>query len=87
MTLGVSIVHFVIKVPKLVQMIVTIHRVKPSQVTLANTRYSPKIHVGRHKIQFFEVSTSDGGDFTGIIEIALLDIYLNHEVIIMMQVK
>ena len=66
MTIGVWIVHFVIKVAKLVQMIVTIYRVQAYQVSIVN----PKIQDGRHEIQLFDISTSDGGDFPRIIEIA-----------------
>ena len=71
MPIGVSIVHFVIKVPKLVQMIVTIYRVHAYQLPIVNPRWPPKIQDGRHKIQFFYISTSDGGDFPRIMEIAL----------------
>ena len=68
MTIGIiSIVHFVIKVPKLVQMID--YRV---HVPILNPRWSPKIQDGRNEIQFFYISTSNGGDFPSIIEIALL---------------
>ena len=67
MTIGIiSIVHFVIKVPKLVQMID--YRV---HVPILNPRWSPKIQDGRNEIQFFYISTSNGGDFPSIIEIAL----------------
>ena len=79
MTIGVSIVHFVIKVPKLVQMIVTIYRVQAYQVPIVNPRWPPKIQDGRHEIQFFDISTSDGGDFPRIIEIALFFFFFfNH---------
>ena len=71
MTIGVSIVHFVIKVPKLVQMIVTIYRVQAYQVPIFNPRWPPKILDGRHEIQFFYISTSDDSDFPRITEIAL----------------
>ena len=71
MTIGVSIVHFVIKVPKLVQMIVTIYRVLAYQVPTVNPRWPPKIQDGHHEIHFFYISTSDGSDFPRIIEIAL----------------
>ena len=74
MTIGVSIVHFVIKVPKLVQMIVTIYRVQAYQVPIVNRRLPPKIQDGRHEIKFFYISTSDGGDFPRIIEIALFNL-------------
>ena len=69
MTIGVSIVHFVIKVPKLVQMIVTIYRVQ------AYPKWPPKFQDDHHEIQFFNISTSDGGDFPRIIEIALFWLY------------
>ena len=49
MTIGVSIVHFVIEVP-LVQMIVTIYRVQAYQVPIVNPRGPPKIQDGRHEI-------------------------------------
>ena len=63
MTIGVSIVHFVIKVSKSVQMIVAIYRVQASyQVPIVNRRWPPKIKDGRHKIKFFDISTSDGND-------------------------
>ena len=72
MTIGVSIFHFVIQVPKSVQMIVTIYRVQAYQVPIVNPRWPTKIQDGRHEIQFFDISTSDGGDFPRIVEIALL---------------
>ena len=52
MTIDVSIVHFVIKVPKLVQMIVTIYmyRVQAYQVPIDNPRWPPKFQDGCHKI-------------------------------------
>ena len=51
MTIGVSIVHFVIKVPKLVQMIVTMYyRVQAYRVPIVNPRWPPKIQNGRHEI-------------------------------------
>ena len=80
MTIGVSIVHFVIKVPKLVQMIVTIYRVQAFKVPIVNTRWRPKIQDGRQKYSVFDISTSDGGDFPRIIEIAwlLLFFFLQH---------
>ena len=53
MTIGVSIVHFVIKVPKLVQMIVTIYRVQAYQIPIVNPRRPPKIQDGRHEIELF----------------------------------
>ena len=63
MRIGVSIVHLGIKVPKLVQMI---------DVEYKLINYPLSIQDGRHKIQFFDISTSDGGDFPRIIESALL---------------
>ena len=71
MTIGVSIVHFVIKVPKFVQMNGTIYRVQNYQVPIVNPRWPPKIQYGLHEIQYFYISTSDDGDFPRIIEIAL----------------
>ena len=71
MTIGVWIVHFVIKVLSLVQMIVTIYTVQAYQVPIVNPRWPPKSQVGRHEITFFDISTSDGCDFPSIIEIAL----------------
>ena len=56
MTIGVSIVHFVIKVPKWVQMIVTLYRIQAYlayQVPIVNPRLPPKVQDGRHEIQFF----------------------------------
>ena len=50
MTIGISIVHFVIKVPKLVQMIITIYGVQAYQVPIVNQRWPPKIQDGRHEI-------------------------------------
>ena len=71
MTIDVSIVHFVIRVLKLVQMIVTIYRVQAYQVPIVNPKWPPKIQDERHEIQFFDISKSYGGDFPRIIEIAL----------------
>ena len=71
MTIDVSIVHFVIKVPKLVQMVVTIYRVQAYQVPIFNPRWPPKIQHGLHECKLFDISTSDGGDFPRIIVIAL----------------
>ena len=105
MTLAVSIVHFVIPVPKLVQMIATIYRVQvyhsQSNMAAKNPRWQPRnlvlltfeyyakdktySEVGKNwlrngrqkskmaatKFSFFEISTSDRGDFPRIIEIAL----------------
>ena len=50
MTIGVSIVHFVIKVPKLVQMIITIYWVQAYQVPIVNERWPPKIQNGRNEM-------------------------------------
>ena len=47
------------------------YRVQAYQVSIVNPRWPPKIQDGRHEIQFFDISTSDGGDFPRIIEIAL----------------
>ena len=52
-------------------MIVTMYRVHDYKVPIVNLRRPPKIQDGRHEIQFFDISTSDGGDFPRIIEIAL----------------
>ena len=67
MTIGILIVHFVIKVSKLVQMI--------DREYILN-KYPFSIQGGRHEIQFFDISTSDGGDFPRIIEIALFYIFV-----------
>jgi len=53
MTIGVSIIHFVIKVPKLVQMIVTMYRVQGYQVPIVKPRLPQKIQYCHHEIQFF----------------------------------
>ena len=50
MKIGVSINHFVIKVPKLVQIIVTIYRLHAYQVPIVNPRWPPLIQDGRHEI-------------------------------------
>jgi len=63
MTIGVSIVHFVIKVPKLVQMIVTIYRVQAYQVPIFNPRWPQKSKMAATIFSFFDISTSDRGDF------------------------
>ena len=42
--------YFVIKVPTLVQLIVTIYRVQAYQVPIVNPRWPPKIQYGRHEI-------------------------------------
>ena len=60
MTISVSIVHFVIKVPKLVQMIVTILRVNDYQVPIVNPRWPPTLQDGRHEIEFFDISMIRG---------------------------
>ena len=75
MTIGVSIVHFVIEVPTLVQMIVTIDRVQAYQVPIANPRWPPKIQDDLSEIQFFDISRSDGDDFPRNIGIALFIIF------------
>ena len=67
LTIGVSIVQFVIKVPTLVQMIVTIIY----RVPIVNPRWPPKIQDGRNEFLFVDISTSDRGDFPRIIKIAL----------------
>ena len=69
MTIGVSIVHFVIKVHKVVQMIVTIYRVRTG---LSSTHCQSKM--AATKFSFFVISTSDRGDFPRIIEIALFPV-------------
>ena len=74
MTIGVSILHFVIKVPTLVKMSFTIYRVQAYQVPIVNQRWPPKIQDGRHEIQLFDISTSDGGYFPRIIE--FIDVYI-----------
>ena len=71
MTIGVSIVHFVIKVPKLVQMIVTIYREQAYQVPIAIQDGRQKSKMAATKISFFDISTSDRGDFPLIFEITL----------------
>ena len=53
MTIGASIVHFVIKAPKLVHMIVTKYRLQCYKEPIVNPRWPTKIQAGRHKIQFF----------------------------------
>ena len=52
MTIGVSIIHFVIKVPKLGQMIGTIYRVHAYQVPFVNPRWPQKLQDGCQEIQF-----------------------------------
>ena len=66
MTIGVSIVHFGIKVPKWVQMIFTIYRLQAFKVPIVNPKWAPKIQDGSHDcffILFLDISTSDRGDF------------------------
>ena len=58
MTIGVSIIHFVIKVPNLAQMIVTIYRVQDYQVPITNPWWPPKIQDGRKEFQFFDIFAS-----------------------------
>ena len=36
-----------------------------------------KIQDGRHEIQFFDISTSDGGDFPRIVDVAMLFIIIH----------
>ena len=50
MTIRVSIDQFVIKVPKFIQMIVTIYRVLAYQVPIVNPRWLLKIQDGRKKL-------------------------------------
>ena len=79
MTIDVSIAHFVIKVQKLVQiMIGTIQSTGlssthfQSKMPAKNPRWPPQIQDDRHDFQFFDISTSDDGDFPNIIDVALL---------------
>ena len=65
MTIGISIVHFVIKVPKLVQMI--------DREYMLN-KYPFSIQDGRQKFKMADIqfwTFPDGGDFPRISEIAL----------------
>ena len=72
MTIGVAIVHFVIKIPKLVQMIVTIiYRVQAYQVLLVIPRWPPKSKMDARNFFFTFQYRADRGDFPRIIEIAL----------------
>ena len=71
MTIGVSIVHFVIKVPKLVQMIVTIYVYRLIKYPLSIQDGRQKSKMAANEIQFFDISTSDGGDIPLVMEIAL----------------
>ena len=50
MKIGVSIVHYVVKVPNLVQIIVTIYRVQGYKIPIVNPRLPRKIQDGRHEI-------------------------------------
>ena len=52
MPIGVSIVHFVIKVPKLVQMIVTIYRVQAYQIPIVNPWWPQKSKMAATKFSF-----------------------------------
>ena len=54
---NLSIVHFVIKAPKLVQMIVTIYRVHGKKnYQLSNPRWPPKIKMAAMALSFFTFS-------------------------------
>ena len=58
-SIDASIVHFVIKATKLVQMIVSIcveYRVK--KIPIVNPRWPPKIQDGRHENQLFDIFAS-----------------------------
>ena len=46
-------------------------RVQAYQVPIVIPSWPPKIQDGLNEIHFFDISTSDGGDFPRIIEIAL----------------
>ena len=72
MTIGVSIVHFVIKVPKLVQIIVSIDRVKAYQVPIINPRWPPKSKMAATKLIFFTFPHQTAVKIPRIMEIALL---------------
>ena len=72
MTIGLSILPFVIKVPKLEQII---------DIDYMIDNYPFSIQDGSHKIHFFYISTSDGGDFPRIIEIALFHIFQSGDLI------
>ena len=52
MNIVVSVVHFVVKVPNLVQIIVTIYRVQGYQVHIVNPRWSPKSKMAAMKFSF-----------------------------------
>ena len=71
MTTRVSIDHFVIKVPTLVQMIVTIIEYRLINYPWSIQYGRQKSKMAATKLSFFDISTSDGGDFPRIIEIAL----------------
>ena len=49
MTIGVWIVHFVIKVPTLIQRIVSIYKVQAYLIPIVNPRWPPKIKDGRQE--------------------------------------
>ena len=68
-----SIVHFVIKAPKLVQM--TEYTVKKYPLSIQEGRQNSKMTATKFFF-FFYISTSDGGDFPRIIEIALLYLFI-----------
>ena len=55
MKIGVSIVHCVIKVPKLVQMIVTIYRVQDYQVPVVIKDGHQKSKMAATKFSFFDI--------------------------------
>ena len=52
------------------------NRIQGKKFLIVNPRWLPKIQDGRHEIQFFDISTSDDGDFTRIIEIALYSFFI-----------
>ena len=82
MTIGVSIVHFVIKVPTLVQMIVAIYRVQAYQVPIVNPRWLPKSKMAATNF-FVDISTSDRGDFS---EMALFQVWLHIRCMFVLQI-
>ena len=72
MTIGVSIVLFVIKVLTLVQ---RIYKVEAYQVPIVNPRWpKKKSKMAATKFSFFDIATSDRGDFPRTIEMSLLSI-------------
>ena len=73
MKIGISIVHFVIKVPKLVQMIVTKYRVQAYQVPIENPRWPPKNPRWPPRSLVFLHFNIIPSDFPRIIEIALFN--------------